>query len=218
MSYDDPFDYMPKGGGNGARILDRVEFSVQSEKIFLTHYDKATKVTTKSRLKSGDFEAVFDMPNIELGWRIFPPGNPPSYAMAKWGQPTPSQPNKEWKAAQRVVVLISGEEEARQLVNESATFVPSLKAVMFAYKAAPEAKAGKLPVVKIKGDWLEAKAGEKTFYRPDFVITGWVDRPAALAEPNMVGISTSEPAENEDIPFEVPPKANGAVRQMETEF
>jgi hypothetical protein len=48
-----------------------------------------------------------------------------------------------------------------------------------AYSNAAEAKAGKLPIVKIT-EVQPVKSGQATNYKPTFAIVNWIDRPAAL--------------------------------------
>ena len=73
----------------------------------------------------------------------------------------------------------------RKLGSSAGCVIEAIDLLHDAYKAAPEAAAGKLPVVKLL-DAKPVKAGQSTNYKPIFEISGWVDRPAELAGTSAV--------------------------------
>src|SRR6185437_16345860 len=84
-----------------------------------------------------------------------------------------------------------------------------------AYEAAPEATAGKIPVVKMTGAQpitTQRPQGKSTNYKPTFAIQQWIDRPAELgdkpaAQPATLAPVASKPAAHVPPPAPVAPPA-----------
>ena len=68
---------------------------------------------------------------------------------------------------------------ARILSSAAGCVIEAMDALHDAYSTAPEAKADKVPVVKIS-NVQPIKAGQSTNYKPTFAIVAWIDRPQAL--------------------------------------
>jgi hypothetical protein len=72
------------------------------------------------------------------------------------------------------------------------------------YENAPEAKQGKVPVVKCVSI-TPGKSKFGTNYEPDLRIINWVDRPAALPNPEPAKPTTKAPAPFDlDLDDEIP--------------
>lgn len=155
------------------------------------------------------FTAVFDLANVEVGWAMFTAGSAPAYVMVPIGQPIPPKPQGDWKQGVKFEVAL-----ASALGGGIHEFATTAKAVLGAidalhteYAAAPEAAAGKLPIVAMTGTrMVESKmpnGSTNRNYAPVFEIKGWTDRPEGLAGTGAAPTSAPAPA--------APPPANNAA-------
>lgn len=136
-----------------------------------------------------NFQAVFDLSNIKVGWAYFVAGAAPSYVMAKVGEPRPPRPSDQYKEGFLVQLALPNAigGGVHEFSSTAKAVMQSLDKLHTAYLAAPERDTGKLPVVKIAGmAMVESKMpnGQTTRnYSPNFEIIAWVDRPATLDAP-----------------------------------
>lgn len=155
--------------------------------------------------------AVFDIPNIKTGWFLFAAGVAP----AKTFDPSLSQaapkPGEGFKRGFELNVFsdknLGG---VREFSSTAGAVIESMNALYDAYVAAPEGKAGKLPVVKCVGVHpITGKHG--TNYQPQLEIVSWVDRPAELgaeAAPAAPVTAAPPPAATQHVaPPAAPPAA-----------
>lgn len=132
------------------------------------------------------FQAVFDLPNIKVGWAYFVAGAAPSYVMAKIGEPRPARPSDQYKEGFLVQLALPASlgGGVHEFSSTAKAVMQSLDKLHTDYLAAPERNTGKLPVVKINGmTMVESKMpnGQTTRnFSPVLAIVGWVDRPAAF--------------------------------------
>lgn len=133
------------------------------------------------------FQAVFDMAGIEVGWAMFAAGAAPAYVMQPVAAGLPPKPQGEFKQGFRVNVALPSNlgGGVYELASTAKAIIVSIDKLHNEYEAAPESKAGKLPVVKLNGtQMVETKTpqGVNRNYSPLLAIVGWVDRPASMQE------------------------------------
>ena len=122
---------------------------------------------------------VFDYENLQTGWMHIATGifefQPDESLGRKGAQPTP-----EFKRGFKATFFNKQMGVAEFSANGAGANM-GLEALYKQVSAQAEANAGKLPVVEYKGSRPE-KVGKGSTRVPIFEITGWVARPAALAE------------------------------------
>jgi hypothetical protein len=119
-----------------------------------------------------------DFGSIETGWMHFSPTGP-DFRMAALGTAMPERPSKEHKQGFRVKVagqILGG---VREFGTSAKSVLTAMDALHSSFESAPEAAAGKIPVVDITGSApivTNGPQGKVTSYAPVFVIVGWTDR------------------------------------------
>jgi hypothetical protein len=152
-----------------------------------------TWITRTQDLTSPVF--VFDFPTLEVGWMGFPGGRPdfrmsafPLDQQLTGGTPTlPTRPadlneqgNPVFNMGFRLTVLMVNR-QVREFSHSALCVYSAFSKLHDQFIAAPEAKAGQVPVVQVAG--YEAIKGKmSTNYAPVFKIGKWIDRPAELIE------------------------------------
>ncbi len=139
-----------------------------------------------------DAAFVADFANVRIGYINYPKGAAPQKVMVPFGAQLPPRPadlGPDGRPLYRDgfefdVVLhksVAGEDngQAREVSSTAKVAIDGFGEAFDAYKAAPEAKTGKLPVLKLV-DTIAVKSGQSTNYRPVFKIMAWVDRPPGL--------------------------------------
>lgn len=129
-----------------------------------------------------------DFLRLETGWIHFSP-NGPQWALAPYGQPAPAQPDSpgssangktlRFKAGFRVPVVSRAIGGVRELAGNSSALITGMNELHTHYEASPEARAGKIPVVKLT-DVIEIRSGQSSNFQPVFTIQLWVERPDVL--------------------------------------
>jgi hypothetical protein len=124
--------------------------------------------------------AVFDIPNIKTGWFLFAAGVAPAKTFDPSLAEAAPKPGDGFKRGFELEVFsdknLGGK---REFSSTAGAVIESMNALYDAYVAAPESKAGKLPVVKCVGV-LPITGKHGTNYQPQLEIVGWADRPAEL--------------------------------------
>jgi hypothetical protein len=145
--------------------------------------------------QDGEFQLgkfVFDIENIQTGWMLIATGIfefAPDDSLGRKG----AQPSPEHKRGFKVTFY----NKEIGVAEWSANGAGSNMGLEALYKLAAQglsANAGKLPVVEYKGSRPE-KVGKGSTRVPIFEISGWVARPAALAEggePEYVQVPTTQ--------------------------
>jgi hypothetical protein len=122
---------------------------------------------------------VFDYENLETGWMHIETGIFEFVADESLGRKG-AQPSPVHKRGFRATFFNKQMGVAEFSANGAGANM-GLEALYKQVSAQAEANAGKLPVVEYKGSRPE-KVGKGSTRVPIFEITGWVARPAALAE------------------------------------
>ena len=149
---------------------------------------------------------VFDYENLQTGWMLIATGMfefIPDDSLGRKG----AQPSPEHKRGFKAIFY-----NKSMLVAEfSANGAGANMGIESLYKqvsAQAAANAGKLPVVEYTGSRPE-KVGKGSTRVPEFNVTGWVARPAALSDDNSGGfdpeISAPVPAKPAPSPVKVKP-------------
>jgi hypothetical protein len=137
-------------------------------------------------------QMVMDLANIRVGWINYTPQGPIRRLAVLGKEPMPARPDDKgadgkpvFKQAFEVDLVLDantngGNTSSRVLSSAAGCVIEAVDALHDSYSSASESKSGKLAIVKI-ASVSPVKSGQSTNYKPDFVITGWVDRPASLA-------------------------------------
>ena len=140
---------------------------------------------------------VFDIDNVQTGWMLIATGvfefNADDSLGRKGAQPTP-----EHKRGFKVVLYNKTMGVAEWSANGAGSNM-GLEALYKQVQAQAGANAGKLPVVEYTGSRPE-KVGKGSTRVPEFNVTGWVARPAALQE----GAAQAEPEVSAPAPSAKP--------------
>lgn len=202
----------PTGGSGDVRPY--VSYDARAGRMF--RVDRAQDSTGTWNTTKVDItrqaKFVADIEQIRVGWINYT-ANGPVKVMAVYGQPIPERPadlNPEGKPAFRqgfeMTLLLAkecGGGPARDFGSNAACVIEAVDALHDAYLAAPERKAGKLPVVTLV-DTVVKEVGKSSNYAPVFKISGWVDRPDALpkggSSPAAASVPQPEPV-SDDLGF-----------------
>ena len=132
--------------------------------------------------QDGEFQMekfVFDIENIQTGWMLIATGIfefAPDDSLGRKG----AQPSPEHKRGFKVTFYNKSMGVAEWSANGAGSNM-GLEALYKQAESQAAANAGKLPVVEYKGSRPE-KVGKGSTRVPEFNVTGWVARPAALQE------------------------------------
>lgn len=122
--------------------------------------------------------SVFDHENIKTGWMLIATGQYefiPDEVLGKKG----AQPSPEHKRGFKVTFFSPELGGVAEYSANGAGANMGLEALWGKIQAQAQANAGKLPVVEYKGSTPE-KVGKGTTRIPNFEISSWVARPAAM--------------------------------------
>lgn len=176
---------LPSGSNGNDDIKPRIEFDAKAG--MWSRVDRAQDAsgmwqTNKVEMEKGDM-FIMDLANIEVGWIAFG-GGAPDFRMVPNGTPVGPKPSDGHKAGFRVPVLLPREEGSRVFASTAKAVIGGMDEIHTAAEAAPEFRAGQVPVVEIAGrKVIETKTPQGTLrnFSPMLKIVKWVDRPAPLA-------------------------------------
>lgn len=156
---------------------------------------------------------IADIAQIRVGWINYTATGPVRVMVVYGKEAIPARPadlNPEGKPAYRqgfeLTILLSKEAGggvAREFGSNAGCVIEAMDELHDAYLAAPEAKAGKLPVVALV-DAVLKEVGKSSNYKPVFRIEGWVDRPEALPLIGNTATPAPAPAATASKPAPVP--------------
>lgn len=175
------FSTEPSSGGD---FLPIVKYDARAGRFF-----RVDRVDTGSGFENnpvditGNFKAVVDFENVEVGWIDFPVGSAPSFAMVPMGNALPAKPSAKHKNGIRLMLKLSkdcgGDKPIREISGTSKAFLSGIEAVYNSYLADKGKNAGKLPVIVLeKTTPIKSGSGSQTStnYHPTFKISGWAPR------------------------------------------
>jgi hypothetical protein len=128
-----------------------------------------------------DKPAVFDIQAIQLGWLLLAEGQR-DWQPWPGNKPTAKPAEGEYKAGFEINVYSSqmfGDEPVRAFSSNGTGPTMFIQALYNECEKHAEFAAGKSPVVQLTGS-KATKVGKGTTRVPQFTITKWIDRPAAL--------------------------------------
>jgi hypothetical protein len=200
---------LPQGSNDGD-IKPRIEFDAKAG--MWSRVDRSQDAagmwnSAKTEMEKGGM-FIMDLANIEVGWIAFGGGGAPDFRMVPNGTPVGPKPTDGHKAGFRVPVLLPREETARVFASTAKAAIGGMDEIHTLAEAAPEFRAGQVPVVKIAGrKVIETKMPQGTLrnFAPMLEIAKWVDRPAVLgaAPAPAKAAPAAQPAKEleDSIPF-----------------
>ncbi len=156
--------------------------------------DRIESATSDSGWENRDTELptgtkfAVDFGRVEIGWMKIATGMAPSFHLVPLGQPMPPRPDQEHRQGFRLLCWGSPQGPLggiRELAATAKTVLSAVDELHTEFEAAPEAAAGKIPVVSFVGaDPVTTKNvhGTQTNFRPRFEVVQWIDRPEVLGE------------------------------------
>ena len=194
------------GGSGGGDIKPYIKYDAKAGRLFRADRNQLSdgSYVSESVEITNVAQFVADLANIRVGWINYSPPGAIRH-LAPIGSPIPPRPddkNSEGKPAFKqgfeLDVMLDqksdgGVKTARVLGSAAGCVIEAMDALHDAFTAAPESKAGKLPVVKIAGV-TPVKSGQSTNYKPDFAIVSWIDRPPAMAAQAQASPTSAAPA------------------------
>lgn len=169
---------------------------------------------------------IADLANIRVGWVFYSPQGPVKKFVTLGKEAIPPRPDDKgadgkpsFKQGFEITILLSkacGGGPDREFGSAAGCVIQAVDALHDAYTAAPESKTGKLPIVAMT-TVTAVKSGQSTNYQPTFAITGWVDRPDALAGGNAPAPAQQSSAPSTGSTQVAPPaQQQAAAPQMAT--
>jgi hypothetical protein len=136
---------------------------------------------TNQRDVTDEFQAVFDLKNLQRGWIRFPKGARPDVALVPAGEDPGDPPSNDHKEGVRVILKMADSlgGDVRELMSTACGLWNAIDTLHDRYLAAVASHSGELPVVTL-GTVREVKTGAGTTFVPAFNIVDWVPRPGEL--------------------------------------
>lgn len=182
-------------GGTGGDIKPYVNYDAKAGRMFRVdrvQQSDGTYATDKVEI-TNVVQFVADLANIRVGWISYTSQGPVRRLVVLGKEPIPPRPDDKgadgkpsFKQGFEIDLMLnkeSGGGVPRVFGSAAGCVIEAMDALHDAYTAAAEAKAGKLPVVKITGV-SPVKSGQSTNYKPNFAIVNWIDRPNVLGNPS----------------------------------
>lgn len=215
-------------GSTGQDYLPIATWDARAGRMFKVQREQQSDgswMSDKVDITSQNPSFVVDFQSLEIGWAAFLPTGP-SFVMAPLGQAMPAKPTADHKQSFKVRLFspkfLDG---LREFSSSSKAVIGQIDNLHTEYEAAPEAAAGKLPVVKLTGSkpiTTKGPQGTSTNYSPTFEIVSWADRPADWPAPTVAlptaGARTSQPAPSAPVFNHVPPPAPKAAEPAKAEL
>jgi hypothetical protein len=192
------FMAVPASAASSADRTPVLAYNAKSGRLALhdrVQDDSGEWSTIKTDVTKAEPAFAVDFGRLETGYIYFSNGRAPLWAMAPHGQRTPPEPESpgtsatgkplRYKPGFRVPVVSRAIGGVREFAGNSAALIAGMNELHTEYEAAPEARVGKLPLVKLT-DVLEMISGQASNYQPVFTIVSWVDRPEDVLGPRTV--------------------------------
>ena len=133
---------------------------------------------------------AFDIGSIEIGWMNF--NALVSVIVVPFGQPMPERPDRNHKAGFRSKIWDGREATAREFSATAGATVNAIEALWDQLSAAPEARAGMLPVIQAVTS-VPVSTNRNTNFSPVFSVLQWIDRDDAVFGPRTVAAPGASP-------------------------
>lgn len=180
------------GSAGGGEIQPFVKYDAKAGRLFRVDRAQGSDGAwaTNNVEITNVAQMVIDLSNIRVGWINYTSQGPVRRLVVLGKEPLPARPDDKdtqgklvFKQGFEVDLMLNkdaGGGPVRLLGSTAGCVIEAMDALHDAYSNAAEAKAGKLPIVKIT-DVQPVKSGQATNYKPTFSIINWIDRPAAFA-------------------------------------
>lgn len=179
------FGNVGNGRGAGGDFLPLVIYDARAGRLFKVEraVESGQWVSNRVDITNEQPTFVFDFGSIEAGWLAFTPQGP-NWVGVPYGRLQPERPTEEHKLACRVKIYSPKHlDGVREFSATAKCVLSAIDALHDLFEVAPEAVAGKVPVVKLAGSTpviTKNTMGQSTNYAPVFTIEAWVDRPSEL--------------------------------------
>jgi len=213
-------------GSSGGDFLPIVTWDARAGRFFRVDREQSSEggwSSNKIDITNDKPSFLADFGSIEVGFLAFTPTGP-SFELVPLGHAMPAKPTPDHKHGMRLKLFspksFGG---AREFAASAKSVLGAIDNLHSEFEAAPEAAAGKLPIVQIDGSTsitTKGPSGNVTSYAPILKITGWADRPAELGERTVPaptgGARTAAPpkASAPSAAVHVPPPAPKAAAPM----
>jgi hypothetical protein len=194
--------------GDTGDIVPYVKYDARAGRLFRNDRTEHDGAYSNNAIDiTGNFRAVIDLENIEVGYILFAANAAPAYSLVKSGEPLPDRPEDgRWKQGLRVMMKLDAGcgGDIREISSNAAAFLKGFDELHTKYEVEKVKNPGKLPVVILRTTQpITTGVGEKksTNYQPVFEITGWVARPAALV--HVPKKAKPDADLNDEVPFDL---------------
>lgn len=163
----------------------RIEYNAKDGRM--TRVDRTADGTDNIRIDitMSQPALAWDIGSLEIGWANFQSGLAPGFCMVPFGQPMPERPDRGHKAGFRSKVWEGRDPTAREFSSTAGVTIIAIEALWDQFTAAPEAAAGKVPVIRFVNA-IPSRTGRNTNYAPDFRLLQWIDRDERVFGPRTV--------------------------------
>ena len=178
---------LQNGNGDGGSFLPIAKYDARAGRLFRVDRNQRGDGSWQSDnvdITQPAPQFAIDMGSIEVGWLTFT-ATGPSFKLVPFGTVMPEKPTPEHKAGFRVKLggkIMGG---VREFAASAKCVLSAIDELHTAFELAPEAAAGKIPLVKMSGTKPVVSKGPQattTNYAPIFEIVGWVDRLQDMGE------------------------------------
>lgn len=173
---------------SGGVFVPRVEYDAKAGRMARVDRTADDTGVIKIDITMSQPMFAFDFGAIEIGWLNFQTGIAPSFVMVPYGQPMPARPDRGHKAGFRTKVWDGREAAGREFSSSAGVTVNAIEALWNQFAAAPEAAAGKLPVIQFANVTVSGRN-----YAPVFRLVQWIDRNETVFGPRTVAAPGAPP-------------------------
>ncbi len=197
-----------KKGGN---FLPIIKFDARVGTFYLQdRVNSDGKWQTEQRDVTENFQAAFDLENLQRGWLWFPKGAAPQVKLVAAGDDPLEPPTDDHKEGIRVVLKMADHlgGDVRELMSTARGLWNAIDTLHDQYLASAAGHAGEVPVITLDGVREVKTAGGTTFV-PTFKIADWIPR-----SPELAAAARARPTEAQlAIPLSHPGPRKAPVRR-----
>jgi hypothetical protein len=218
-----------------ADFMPVVKFDARAGRLFRSDYNEVTREKVATDITSPPPRFAFDFESLEVGYGTFSQ-NGPVFHVVPEGQTIPPRPSDRddkgrlmFKPVFWVRLLGTALGGVREFASSARIVLQATEELYNRYKAAPEAWAGKIPIVELSRT-LPGQMGKApyttTVYTPVFTVIGWTNRDEVILGPRIVPVPQAQAAATSptiqmasvSIPAAPPPGANGGGKLEDDEI
>jgi hypothetical protein len=175
-------------GSSGGNFIPRISWDARAGRAFLANREQdagGTWMSDKVDVTNDQPTFLADFGSVNVGYMAFTTTGP-SFALSPLGQPFPAKPSDEHKQGVQIKFFSPKHFNGlREFSSSAKSVLGAIDALHSEYEAAPEAAAGKVPVVKLMGSTpivTKGPSGNVTSYAPIFKIVSWAERVPEFGE------------------------------------